>query len=117
MRLRCSITTTKSFTALSHDEVVHGKGSLPGRMPGDHGSGRIFGAAGNSMAVSGKKLIDGGEFWQRAEWNANADLDWRLLQAGPFHLGLQRLWRNSTSSISRSQRCGSRDFDKDGFMD
>jgi 1,4-alpha-glucan branching enzyme len=78
---------------LSHDEVVHGKGSLYGRMPGDpwkkHANLRAM--YGWMWAYPGKKLLFmGGEFAQVNEWNHNASLDWHLLAQEP-HRGVQTL--------------------------
>jgi 1,4-alpha-glucan branching enzyme len=78
---------------LSHDEVVHGKGSLIGRMPGDDWQkfANLRALLGYQWLFPGKKLLFmGGEFGQRAEWNENAQFDWWLLDAGPFHRGLQK---------------------------
>ncbi|MCC6738261.1 MAG: 1,4-alpha-glucan branching protein GlgB [Planctomycetia bacterium] len=77
---------------LSHDEVVHGKGSLIGKMPGDDwqkfANLRLLFAW--MHAQPGKKLLFmGGEFAQRAEWNHESSLDWHLLQHGP-HEGVRR---------------------------
>ncbi|TVQ30303.1 MAG: 1,4-alpha-glucan branching protein GlgB [Phycisphaeraceae bacterium] len=78
---------------LSHDEVVHGKGSLLGRMPGDEW--RRF--ANLRLLLSymytqpGKKLIFmGGEFGQSREWRHDHSLDWDLLDHPP-HAGVQRM--------------------------
>ena len=79
---------------LSHDEVVHGKGSLLGRMPGDDwrkfANLRLLFAY--QWAQPGKKLLFmGGEFGHWREWSHEASLDWHLAQPGTPHNGLQRL--------------------------
>ena len=86
---------TENFVLpLSHDEVVHGKGSLIGKMPGDEwqrfANLRLLYAF--MWAYPGKKLLFmGDEFGQSAEWDHDRSLDWHLLEAGPYHRGLQRL--------------------------
>ncbi|NNB86654.1 1,4-alpha-glucan branching protein GlgB [Corallococcus exiguus] len=78
---------------LSHDEVVHGKGSLYGRMPGDAWQKRanLRALFAWMWAHPGKKLLFmGGEFGQPAEWNHDKSLDWHLLN-DPGHKGIQKL--------------------------
>jgi 1,4-alpha-glucan branching enzyme len=81
---------------LSHDEVVHGKGSLISRMPGDawqqFANLRLY--FGYMFSNPGKKLLFmGGEFAQGREWNHDRSLDWHLLE-DPQHAGVQKLIRD-----------------------
>jgi 1,4-alpha-glucan branching enzyme len=80
---------------LSHDEVVHGKGSLLGKMPGDNWQrfANLRAYYGFMWGHPGKKLLFmGQEFAPTNEWNHDASLPWELLQRAP-HAGVQRLVR------------------------
>jgi 1,4-alpha-glucan branching enzyme len=87
---------------LSHDEVVHGKRSILGRMPGDPWQrfANLRAYYGFMFAHPGKKLLFMGcEFAQEREWNHDSSLDWHLLDQ-PRHAGVQRLIRD----LNRSYR-------------
>ena len=78
---------------LSHDEVVHGKGSLYGRVPGDAWQklATLRAYFGFMWTHPGKKLLFmGGELAQMREWNHDGEIDWALLD-DPGHAGMQRL--------------------------
>jgi 1,4-alpha-glucan branching enzyme len=90
---------------LSHDEVVYGKGSLFGKMPGDpwqkFANLRLL--LGYMYTVPGKKLLFmGGEFGQEREWNHEGELDWWLLSR-PENEGV-RLWVKDLNRIYREER-------------
>jgi len=81
---------------LSHDEVVHGKRSILGRMPGDEWQrfANLRAYYGFMFAHPGKKLLFmGSEFAQEREWNHDRSLDWHLLEQ-KYHAGVQRLLRD-----------------------
>ena len=81
---------------LSHDEVVHGKRSLLGKMPGDTWQrfANLRAYYGFMWTHPGKKLLFmGGEFGQEREWNHDRGLDWQLM-GDPMHAGLHRLIRD-----------------------
>ena len=89
---------------LSHDEVVHGKGSLIGKMPGDEWQkfANLRSMFGYMWAYAGKKLLFmGGELAQWPEWNHDTGVDWQAL-AGERHRGVQRLVRD-LNAVYRNQ--------------
>jgi 1,4-alpha-glucan branching enzyme len=89
---------------LSHDEVVHGKGSLLGKMPGDDWQrfANLRLLFGYQVAQPGKKLLFmGGEIGQWREWNHEGSLDWHLLDE-PRHAGLQR-WVADLNRLYRAE--------------
>jgi len=103
---------------LSHDEVVHGKGSLLRRMPGDDwrrfANLRVL--LGYQWMFPGKKLLFmGGEIGQSGEWNANAEVEWHLLNAGPYHKGVQRLVADLNQLYLAEPGLWQADFDSAGF--
>lgn len=102
---------------LSHDEVVHGKGSLIGRMPGDRWQkfANLRAYFGFLFAHPGKKLLFmGGEFAQEREWNYAASLDWHLLD-DPFHGGVQETVRTLNSLYRTLPALHAKDCDPGGF--
>jgi len=103
---------------LSHDEVVHGKGSLLSRMPGDDWQkfANLRALLGYQWLFPGKILLFmGGEFGQRAEWNANNELEWGLLQAGPYHRGVQQLVQDLNHLYLAESGLWETDFSQEGF--
>jgi len=103
---------------LSHDEVVHGKGSLHRRMPGD--DWQKFANLRTLLAYQwlfpGKPLLFmGGEFGQCNEWNADAELDWGLLEAGPYHCGLRRFVEDLNRLYREEPALWESDYDHAGF--
>jgi 1,4-alpha-glucan branching enzyme len=102
---------------LSHDEVVHGKGSILGKMPGDRwqrfANVRLLYAY--MYTHPGKKLLFmGNEFAQAAEWNHDAGLDWHLLE-DPMHAGVQLLVRDLNRLYARTPALYARDAAPEGF--
>ena len=102
---------------LSHDEVVHGKGSLIGKQPGD--SWQQFAGMrllyGYMWTHPGKKLLFmGGEFGQRREWTHEGELEWWVLQF-PEHAGLQRWVADLNQLYRREPALHEVDFEPAGF--
>jgi 1,4-alpha-glucan branching enzyme len=89
---------------LSHDEVVHGKGSLVGKMPGDEWQqfANLRLMYGYMWGHPGKKLLFmGGEFGQKREWQHEESLEWHVLQY-PLHAGVQR-WVEDLNRFYRNE--------------
>jgi 1,4-alpha-glucan branching enzyme len=102
---------------LSHDEVVHGKGSLVGRMPGDEWQrfANLRALYAYQWLTPGKKLLFmGGEFGQYAEWDHERSLDWHLLEY-PVHRGLQRFVRDLNTLYRGEPALHERDCEPEGF--
>lgn len=102
---------------LSHDEVVHGKGSLLTKMSGDDwqkfASLRAY--YGMMWGYPGKKLLFmGQEFAQRREWSEARSLDWELLEA-PAHEGVRRWVRDINRAYTSTPAMHARDCEAEGF--
>ena len=102
---------------LSHDEVVHGKGSLISRMPGDEwqqfANLRLLHAM--TYVQPGKKLLFmGGEFGQWQEWDHDSSLAWHLLER-PAHEGVRRLVQDLNRLYRQVPALHERDHDPGGF--
>jgi 1,4-alpha-glucan branching enzyme len=103
---------------LSHDEVVHGKGSLIGKMPGDDWQkfANLRLLFGYMYAQPAKKLIFmGGEIGQWREWAHDHALDWHLL-ANPLNRGLQRWIEDLNQFYRRTPAMHRKDFSHEGFQ-
>jgi len=103
---------------LSHDEVVHGKGSLLQRMPGDDWQrfANLRALLAYQWFFPGKKLLFmGGEIGQSTEWNANGTVEWWLLTAGPYHAGIQRMMQDLNHLYQAHPGLWEGDFDHEGF--
>ena len=109
---------TENFTLpLSHDEVVYGKNSLLGRMPGDEWQrfanlrlmyGYMYSHPGNKL------LFMGGEIGQYNEWNYNTSLDWNLLEY-PVHSGLNKLVKDLNKVYKKYPALYEKQFSSEGF--
>ena len=102
---------------LSHDEVVHGKGSLLNKMPGDRWQkfANLRAYLAFMWAHPGKKLLFmGGEFAQEREWNHDQSLDWHLL-SDPAHRGIHALVRDLNKLYRSSPALHKFDCEPRGF--
>ena len=102
---------------LSHDEVVHGKGSLLRQMPGDDWQkfANLRLLFGYMFSQPGKKLLFmGGEFGQWDEWYHEKSLDWHLTQI-PAHIGVQRWVEDLNQFYRREPALYEKDFSPEGF--
>lgn len=102
---------------LSHDEVVYGKKSIAGRMPGDEWQkfanlrllyGYMF------MHPGTKLLFMGSEFGQSSEWNFETSLDWHLLQY-PYHQGVKKLITDLNKLYKTQPALHEKQFSSEGF--
>lgn len=109
--------TENFMLPLSHDEVVHGKGALIDRMPGDEWQkfanlrlmyGFMY------MHPGTKLLFMGGEFGQTSEWSIEQGLEWHLLEHPP-HQGLQEWVRQINTFYQSTSALYERQFEGDGF--
>jgi 1,4-alpha-glucan branching enzyme len=102
---------------LSHDEVVHGKGSLFGKMPGDewqkYANLRLL--FGYMYGHPGKKLLFmGGELAQWKEWNHDESIEWHVLQY-PLHRGIQKWVKDLNHFYKMEPALHELDFGREGF--
>lgn len=111
--------TEHFIQALSHDEVVHGKHSLLGKMPAGKGLdpfGDLRAYYGFYIGHPGKKLLFmGQEFAQEREWSENRELDWFLLSE-PKHLGMQRYMHSLYEIYREYPALYELDYEPGGFQ-
>lgn len=111
-------TFTENFVlSFSHDEVVHGKGSLLSKMPGDDWQkfANLRLLYGYMYAHPGKKLLFmGAEIAQRSEWNHDQSMDWHLLQYAP-HQGVYKWLQDLNTLYRREPALYLHDFETSGF--
>jgi 1,4-alpha-glucan branching enzyme len=109
--------TENFILPFSHDEVVHGKGSMFGKMPGDdwQKAATLRSLFGFMYAHPGKKLMFmGAEFGQGREWNYDASLDWHMLET-PLHGGIRQFVKDLNHLYGRERALHEVDFDGHGF--
>lgn len=109
--------TENFMLPLSHDEVVHGKGALIGKMPGDDWQkfANLRLLFGYMYGNPGKKLLFmGAEFAQRSEWHHEASLEWHLLQYAP-HQGIHQWLKDLNQLYKNEPALYEVDFSQDGF--
>ncbi|MGE0771827.1 MAG: 1,4-alpha-glucan branching protein GlgB [Cyclobacteriaceae bacterium] len=109
--------TENFMLPLSHDEVVHGKGSLMGRMPGDEWQrfSNLRLLYSYMYTHPGTKLLFmGGEFGQTAEWNHDRSLDWHLLDYDP-HKGIKKVMSDLNALYKAEPALYKYPFDNRGF--
>nr|MCU0973775.1 1,4-alpha-glucan branching enzyme [Burkholderiales bacterium] len=109
--------TENFMLPFSHDEVVHGKGSMLNKMPGDEWQrfANLRTLYAYMFTHPGKKLLFmGTDFGQGLEWNSAGVLDWYVLEY-PLHSGMQRLVRDLNHLYSRSPALHANEFDWHGF--
>jgi 1,4-alpha-glucan branching enzyme len=110
--------TENFILPFSHDEVVHGKRSLFGKIPGDdwQKAATLRALYGYMYAHPGKKLMFmGAEFGQGREWNYDASLDWHLLQE-PLHEGIRRFVQDLNATYRSTPALYQCDFEGAGFQ-
>lgn len=109
--------TENFMLPLSHDEVVHGKGSLFGKMPGDEWQklANLRSLYAYMWAHPGKQLLFmGGELGQIREWDHDSSLDWHLLD-GEGHRGVQKLVADLNRAYKSVPALWERDHEPEGF--
>lgn len=109
--------TENFMLPLSHDEVVYGKHSIQGRMPGDEWQrfANLRLLYGYMFTHPGAKLLFmGGEFGQTSEWNFESSLDWHLLQYG-FHDGIKKCITDLNALYKNHPALYEKQFSAEGF--